>query len=205
MAAVGWWGAAGAAAASGERARGRGAATGPARRPPSACSRRITTTTTSGTRCCRHSTTCPMQQVRAGLGWGELHLPLGCGTVPSEMPGPVCHLLTPLLPPQVSPPQPSLPASKAPLPPYTHLPGGENGKALLPPHLQVGGWAGPEMAGMGAHECPRGFRVCPWPRGWRELTCPWVMAGCDTPGCLGCTRYVTGSHGEALETPLDIS
>lgn len=77
--AVGWWGAVGAAAALEERAQGRGAVTGPARRPRSACSPHITTTTTSGTRCCQHSTTCPMQQVRVGLGWagGELHLPLG--------------------------------------------------------------------------------------------------------------------------------
>lgn len=82
-AAVGWWGVAGAAAASGERVPGRGAATGPAHHPPSACSRHTTTTTTSGTRCCQHSTTCPMQQVRVGRGWagGQLYPPLGRGTL----------------------------------------------------------------------------------------------------------------------------
>lgn len=81
--AVGWWGVAGAAAVLEERVQGRGAATGPARHPPSACSQRITTTTTSGTRCCQRSTTCPMQQVRVGLGWagGQLHLPLGHRTL----------------------------------------------------------------------------------------------------------------------------
>lgn len=77
--AAGWWEAAGAVAALEELAGETEAPTGPAPLRLSACSRRITTTTTLGTRCCRRSTTCPMQQVRA-----EPH--------PGTQPGPQARL-----------------------------------------------------------------------------------------------------------------